>query len=146
MLFFKRKEKETEKKWKTSELLRTLRSATLPDDALYTLWTRFASETGRHYTAVHVCNWKATGPYILLSQQERIREDFESVRDAVEDITGGQAQRQIYDRGTDISDVIRLEREPTHPELAQIIERYQERFGEIQIPKLYLHSVPLVHW
>lgn len=69
---------------------------------------RFKSNNGKNYTAVHVFE-HPIGPYILLTNKEKDKKDFEFVRKILAAGISGVPENKITDRGNDISSIIKLE-------------------------------------
>lgn len=56
-----------------------LASSNIPDGYLLSVWVSFKSRKGRSYIAVHVNRRREGGPYILLSSEDKDRDDFNEV-------------------------------------------------------------------
>jgi hypothetical protein len=112
------------------DYIEELKKSTLPDVAVASIWLDFKSDKDRNYTAVHVFD----EDYILLSQKEKDKQDFSTVREIVVNETQGSSRHGIADRGSDICDIIDLEQRITQAIVAGFIERYQTHFKDIAMP------------
>lgn len=118
-----------------------LKSTTVSDDAVHTIWTEFSSPAGRRYLAVHVPH-HPYGPYILFSSPDKEVDDFKAVERDVEKLSKGKGEGGIYDRGGDICDVIKLHA-LTQDVLADSLIRTAEAFPNFRITHAFYNLVNL---
>lgn len=114
-----------------------LRRCNLSNTYLYALWVSYLSKSNREHLAVHVPNGPPT-PYILLSGKDKNEKDFRDVENIVVDITDGKPYGKIMDRGSDICDHIDFKERLTLKKILGFIERYEQEFTQVKIPRLYL--------
>jgi hypothetical protein len=77
----------------------------IPDQKMENVWLAFRSPAGRRYRAVHVFEYPS-GPYVLLSSEDRDREDFQVVQNRIATEYGGTPDGEVSVRSEDICAVI----------------------------------------
>lgn len=115
-----------------------LKKSKMSDDFVVSVWSGFKSDKNRNYTAVHVFDRH----YILLSQNEKDKKDFSTVRKIVAKETRGSPKKDITERWNDICNTIDLNQRITQAIVTGFIERYQTRFKDVTTPVVYFRNVP----
>ena len=77
-------------------------------------------------------------PHILLSGKDKDELDFEIVGKTIVEITSGKSYEKIIDRGSDICGHIDFPQRLTLQRILGFINKYEQEFTQIKVPKLYL--------
>ena len=118
-----------------------LRNSKLSDFLLHSIWTEFDSPGGKHYLAIHVRK-HPNGPYVLLSSPDRDESDFTETEGKVVAVVDGRPEKKVTNRGSDICDVIKLLKNPSQVEIANIVEAYAAVFSNVIITVAHYDDVP----
>lgn len=131
--------------------VRQFTDSNIPDEYLGPVWVSFQSKGGCSYKAVHV-NYRTGigGPYILLSSEDRIREDFDEVFSLLLRFFEG-TPGNYNDRGNDIcmalylpSKILRLKSCFTKKKITSwVYDFYSKEFDKVIFERVHFHDLPL---
>lgn len=100
------------------------------------IWVRFQSPAGKRYCAVCVYA-HPSGPYVLLSSEDRERADFALVRTALARALGGEPETAITDRTDDICSTISMASGIDRPAIAKAFSELETAgFRNARVEKL----------